>query len=165
MPTWANLQSLIQLGVAINAAIFSVKALREPLVAREREAMDALTRQHDSMRADPDVRGKAKWPEFHSHYLKVRAAFVECGASIERWDRWIQKIAGGAAVASIIALVVSAYRSDEDLGPGGVAVLVGMTVLPSLLAIVFNANFVSRKLDSVRRLRTEADSYLVDLIK
>jgi len=71
MPTWTSLQSLIQLGVAINAAIFSVAALREPLLAREREATDTLTRRHDSMLADQAAKADAKWPEFHSHYLRV----------------------------------------------------------------------------------------------
>lgn len=165
MPTWASLQSLIQLGVAINAAIFSVAALREPLMARERAAMDALTRRHDAMLADPLAKGNPKWPRFHSHFLKVKVAFTEGETSIERCDRWIQRIAGAAALLSLLALVVSAYRPDQILGPGGVGILVGLAVLPSFVAIVFNAHFVSRKLDSVRQLRGEADSYIVDLIE
>jgi hypothetical protein len=165
MPTWSNLQSLIQLGVAINAAIFSVAALREPLVAREKEATDALTRQHDSMLAHPTVKQNPKWREFHSQWLRIRADFVECETLIEHWDKWIQWIAGVAAALSIIALVISAYRPSDTLEDCWVAVLAGLTVLPSLAAIGFNALFVRRKLDAIRQLRSQTDDHLADLYR
>jgi hypothetical protein len=163
MPTWSSLQSLIQLGVAINAAIYSVAALRAPLVARERQARDALDRRHDVMLADANAKSDSNWSPFHSSYLQARAAFVECETAIERWDRRIQWTAGVCAVASVVALVMSAYRADHILGLPGVALLLLLAVGPSVVAIVFNAYVVSRKLDGVRRLRNEAEGRAVDL--
>lgn len=165
MPIWGSLQSLIQLGVAINAAIFSVAALREPLVAREKEAMDALTRQHDLMLAHPTVKENPKWREFRSLYLEIRADFVECETWIERWDKWIQRIAAGAAALSLIALVYSAYQSDVILGHLGVTVLVVLTVLPAFVAIGFNAFLVGSKLDGIRLRRSQSEVHLHDLYK
>jgi hypothetical protein len=163
MPTWSSLQSLIQLGVAINAAIFSIAALRGPLVARETEARNALDRRHDLMLADANAMKSPGWKPFHSSYLSARAAFVESEASIDRGDRRIQWVAGAAALACVVALVLSAYQAGDSLGPLGVAVLVVLAVGPSLLAIVFNGYVVSRKLDRVRQLRVTAEGHLLDL--
>ena len=163
--TWISLQSVIQLGVAVNAAMFSVAALRGPLVARERNATDTLLRLHGRLLGNATVTADPQWKSFHSLAIRMRGAFAESERSIEHWDKWIQVIAGVAAAASMVALVMSAYFQETAVELFGVAVLVGLTVLPSLLAIIFNAYFVRRKLEAVKRLRTEADPYLVDLVK
>lgn len=165
MPTWGNLQSLIQFGAAINAAIFTVAALREPLVAREKQAMELLRSQHDSMLANPKVKESAVWPAFHSNYLRARADFVECEASFKGWDTRIQGSAGIAAVLSIVALVFSGYEFEGNVGHFGVAVLTALAVLPSLAALGFNALIVARKLNGIRRLRSQTDAQLIELSK
>ena len=163
--TWISLQSVIQLGVAINAAIFSVAALRGPLVARERDATDTLLRLHGRLLGNTTVTADPEWKSFHALAINIRAAFAESERSIEHWDKWIQVIAGVAAAASMVALVMSAYLQKTAIALLGVAVLVGLTVLPSLIAILFNAYFVRGKLKAVKALRAEADPHLVVLIK
>ena len=73
--TWTSLQSVIQLGVAINAAIFSVAALRGPLVARERDATDSLLRLHGRLLGNTTVTADPKWKSFHSLAIQHQRRF------------------------------------------------------------------------------------------
>jgi len=165
MPTWSSLQSLIQFGAGINAAIFSVTALREPLVRREKDAVDSLMKQHAAMLANPKVREHPSWRAFHSNCLKVRADFVDCDASFKGRDAGIQLSAGVAAVLSVIALVYSAYEPNGEVDHLGVAILSALALLPSVAALGFNVFVVARKLAGIRRLRGQTDSQLVELTK
>ena len=113
--TWISLQSVIQLGVAINAAIFSVAALHGPLVARERDATNTLLRLNGRLLGNTTVTADPGWKSFHSLAISIRGAFAESERSIEHWDKWIQGIAGVAAAASMVALVMSAYLQKTSI--------------------------------------------------
>ena len=164
MPTWAALQSLIQLGVAINAAIFSVASLREPLVAREREAMETLARRFDAFPNSSSARTLPEWAQFRTTYLETKASFATAMRSIARGDTTIQASAGVAAGLSFSALVWSAYCPDGAVGIVEVTILVLIAVGPSIGAILFNGVFVRLKLNAMKQHRDRADGQLVDLM-
>ncbi len=165
MPTASDLQSLIQLGVAINGAIFAVSALRQPVVAREKAAIDALAEQYKLMQSVESVTDSRAWQPFKSSYLKLLANFNEHEAIIEKRDGQIQKAAFLAAIVSMAALVASAYFPTCEIGHVWVAALVVLTVGPSIGSVITNVSFVKNNLKENRVLREDMNGQLVTLRK
>ena len=165
MPTASDLQSLIQLGVAINGAIFAVSALRQPVVAREKAAIDALTEQFKLMQPYKSVTDAPAWQPFKSNYLKLLANFNEHEAIIEQRDSQIQIAAFVAAIVCMAALVASAYFPTREIGHVWVVALGILTVGPSIWSVITNVSFVNNNLKDNRVLRENMNGQLVALRK
>jgi hypothetical protein len=127
---WGDFQSVIQLSVALNAAITALITFARPDVVAEKREVDRLALLPSAW-SKPDGGVPVR--------TSLQLLSGRCERVLRRYDRlqdgWIRSLAIASAVASIGLLVWSSYVYRDPI-PGWAAVLAVLQFIPFLAGML-----------------------------
>lgn len=160
--TWGEIQSVIQLAVALNAIYLALRDIRNPYVRSEEKAITKLLSTiterigKATEQAEKDELGKIS-----ASLTDIYATFAGELYAFDRKDSWVGKACVGTVFIYIILLIVSSFLFNTDVNYVFALIICVIGFLPITIGFGFNVSIVRTIQRDVRQQRLDIEPQLI----